>query len=136
MSGAENPNSGQVNTTPQQIEEAVKAQARAMGCGNALTAISGQAQQLLTGLCAGNPRLALAVASELKLFYEEVLRQSIVINKTPPAQPATDTPQTELAAKAQEYLDEDSGEDKPVVGEGTQDTQMEDNLSGDTQEAS
>ena len=78
--------------TPEEIQKMVEGHARVVACGRTFNEISGQAQSMLTSVCAGNPRTALAVANELVIFYGEVLRRSIQINHAPApaAAPAAD----------------------------------------------
>lgn len=69
--------------TPEQIQAAMKGNQRLVEAGATMVFISGQVNSMVQTLCGGNNRLALAIVSEQKIFFEEVLRQSISINRVP-----------------------------------------------------
>ena len=71
--------------TPDQIKQQMEGQARIIGAAATLGYITQQAQGFLGMLTNNNPRLALAVANELALVYDEALRRSLqVADQTPP----------------------------------------------------
>lgn len=87
VNGAEpQPQPGDGIPTTEQIQAAVEGNQRVVTAAATMSFISGQVQQMVTAMCGGNTRLALAVVSENKLFYEEVLRRSIEINVKPRAE--------------------------------------------------
>jgi len=98
--------------TPEMIAEAVKGNARVQNAAATFAFLSLQGQQMLTSISGGNIRLALAISSELKLFYEEVLRRQIKINENTPPSNDGQTAE-EVAAKTAAALNAAAQDNQP-----------------------
>ena len=68
----------QSTPTPDEIEQQFKANVSLQQAGQVLGFLVQQVQNILLTLTARNPRLSLAIVSELKLVYEKILIDSLV----------------------------------------------------------